>query len=168
MSALFEADWKGVFVPSVPVAELIVRGTLVYLGLLLLIRVSLKREAGTVGMADLLMVVLIADAAQNAMANDYRSIPDGLILVGTIVFWNFALDWLAFRFRFVQRFLRPPPLPLVENGRLLRRNMRRELVTEEELMAELRKQGIDDLGAVKEAYVEGYGHISAIRKGPEG
>ena len=57
-----------------------------------LLRFVLKREAGTLAITDLLVVVLIADAAQNAMADDYRSVPDGLLLVATIVFWSYALD----------------------------------------------------------------------------
>jgi uncharacterized membrane protein YcaP (DUF421 family) len=59
---------------------------------------ALRREPGTVGIADLLMVVLIADASQNAMAGDYRSILDGLTLILTIVFWNYFMDWLTLRF----------------------------------------------------------------------
>jgi len=65
--------------PGVPVAEIILRGTLVYIGLITLIRVVLKGEAGSVGVVDLLMIVLIADAAQNAVANDYKSVTDGFI-----------------------------------------------------------------------------------------
>src|SRR5262245_18723861 len=96
-------------------------------------------------MADLLVVVLIADAAQNAMSANYVSVPDGILLVATIVSWSYCLDWLGCRFPRLQRFLRPPPLPLVRDGRLLRHNLRRELVSEEELMSQLREQGVEDL-----------------------
>jgi uncharacterized membrane protein YcaP (DUF421 family) len=51
------------------------------------------------GITDLLVIVLIADAAQNGMAGEYRSLTDGLLLVATIVAWSYALNWLAFRFR---------------------------------------------------------------------
>ena len=84
------------------------------------------------------------------------------MLIATIVFWNYALDWLGHRFPRVERLLHPPPLLLIKDGRLLRRNMRQELVTEEELMSHLRQQGIAELAQVKEAYMEGDGQISII------
>lgn len=157
-------DWSRVFVPDTPLFEIFLRGTVVYLSIFFLLRIALKRQAGTVGIADLLVVVLIADAAQNAMADDYHSVTDGLLLVATIIFWNYALDWLGFRVPAVQRFVHPSPLRLVKDGRMLHRNMEKELITEEELMSLLRRQGVEDLAAVKEAYLEGDGRISVVQK----
>jgi uncharacterized membrane protein YcaP (DUF421 family) len=164
METLFNIDWKGAFVPTVSILEIIVRGTLTYLALFSLMRFVLKREAGVIGLADLLVVVLIADAAQNAMASEYKSITEGIALVATLVFWDFALDWLGYRFPRLQRLLHPPPLPLIENGQMLRRNMRRELIGEQELMSYLREQGVEDVAEVKEAYMEGDGRISMISR----
>jgi uncharacterized membrane protein YcaP (DUF421 family) len=158
-----DLNWTELFVPSVPLAELFVRGSLTYLSLFVLMRVVLKREAGTVGMADLLMIVLIADAAQNAMASDYRSIPEGIVLVGTIVFWNYTLDWLSYHYPLIRHLLQPQPLLLVKEGRMHKRNMREELITGEELLSELRKQGVEDVATVKEAWMEEDGHISVIK-----
>src|ERR671921_572483 len=140
----FEIDWREIFVPQASLANVIVRGTLTYLLLFLILRFFLKRQTGVIGIADLLVVVLVADAAQNAMAAEYKSITEGALLVLTIVFWNFALDWLGFHLPFFRRFTRPPPLPLIEDGRFLRRNMREEMITTEELMSQLRQQGIED------------------------
>jgi uncharacterized membrane protein YcaP (DUF421 family) len=164
MQMLFGIDWPHVFLPSVALAELILRGSLIYLGIFALMRFVLKREAGPIGLPDLLMTVLIADAAQNAMAAEYRSITEGAVLIATIVGWNYALDWLGHRFPRVERLLHPPPLPLVKDGRLLRRNMRHELVTEEELMSQLRQHGIAELAQVHAAYMEGDGQISVIAR----
>lgn len=150
--------------PSTPLVEILVRGSLVYLALFALLRFVLKRETGTLGTTDLLVIVLLADAAQNALADDYTSIPDGIILVGTIIFWSYALNWLGYRFPKLQRFVHPPPLPLVKDGRLLRQNMQKELITEDELMSHLRLQGINDLNQVAEAYMEGDGQISVVQK----
>lgn len=161
---LFNVDWGQVFLPSAPIIEMVVRGSLVYLILFALLRFILKRETGTVGITDLLVVVLIADAAQNAMASDYTSITDGLVLVATIICWSYALEWLGYRFPQIQRLLRPPPLPLVRDGHMLRRNLRSELITPEELMSQLRQQGLDDLSQVKVAYMEGDGRISVIAR----
>jgi uncharacterized membrane protein YcaP (DUF421 family) len=160
----FDIDWRVIFVPDTPLLETVVRGTVTYLALFALLRFVLKREAGELGITDLLVVVLIADAAQNAMADDYRSVPDGIVLVATIVFWSWALNWLGYRFPRFQRFVYPPALPLVRDGRLLRRNMRRELITEDELLSQLRLQGVSDLSQVEVAAIEGDGQISVIRR----
>jgi uncharacterized membrane protein YcaP (DUF421 family) len=162
MEPWLQVDWRHAFLPQTPVLELVVRGSAIYLALFLLLRLLLKRQSGTLGLTDLLVVVLIADAAQNAMANEYRSITEGLVLVATIIGWSYALDWLGYWFPRVERFIHPPALPLVQAGHLLRHNMRRELVTEEELMSQLREQGIHELTAVKLAYMEGDGRISVI------
>lgn len=155
-------DWAQLFTPEHSLIEIFVRGTITYVGLFAILRFFLKRQSGVIGIADLLVIVLIADAAQNAMANEYKSLTEGALLVLTIVFWNFALDWLGYHFAFFQRFTRPPPLMLIEDGRLLRRNMRQEMITTDELMSQLRQQGIEDPGKVKKAYIEGDGRISII------
>ena len=118
MDWLIDIDWTGLIVPQVSVLEIILRGSVMYLALFLLFRLVLKRESGAVGITDLLVVVLIADAAQNAMAAEYTSLTDGLLLVATIIFWAYALDWLGYRVPFVQRLVHPRPLPLITDGRL--------------------------------------------------
>jgi uncharacterized membrane protein YcaP (DUF421 family) len=157
-----EIDWKAIFVPTTSILEIMLRGTFVYLFLFILLRI-MRREAGAIGLADLLVVVLIADAAQNALGSDYKSITEGAILVSTIVFWDYLLDWLGYRVPSIRRLLRPAPLPLIKEGRLMKRNMRQEMITVEELMAQLREQGIDDVKKVKICSLEGDGRISVIR-----
>ena len=163
MDWLIRVDWQKAFVPQLSVAEIFLRGTAVYFLLFAFLRV-LRRESGAIGITDLLVVVLIADAAQNAMAGDYVSITEGALLVGTIAVWDYALDWLGYHSPLVARLLRPAPLMLVKDGRMLRRNMRREMITEEELMSQLREQGVGDLSGVESARLEGDGRISVIKK----
>ena len=160
---LYDINWHDLFVPAHPI-ETIIRGSLMYLSLFLLMRFVLKRESGSIGTADLLMVVVIADAAQNAMAGDYKSITDGVILVVTIMSWNYAIDWLSYHSPTMRRVLQPKPLLLVKNGRMYKQNMRKELITKEELIAELRENGVEDLSEVKEARIEEDGHVSVIKK----
>ena len=93
-----QIDWNSVLVPSLGIAEVIVRGSLMYLGLFLIMRFMARRQAGHFGPADLLVIVLIADAAQNGLGKDYQSVTEGLILVMTIVAWEYLLDWLAYRY----------------------------------------------------------------------
>jgi uncharacterized membrane protein YcaP (DUF421 family) len=163
MKPLVHLDWQAIFIPTGSVAEIILRGTLVYLCLFYCLR-FLRRETGVIGISDLLVVVLIADAAQNAMRSDYKSVTDGAILVATIIGWDYVLDWAGYRFPWFQRFLRPAPVLLVKDGRLLRRNLHRELITEAELMSQLRQHGVDHVAQVQKAYIEGDGRISVIAR----
>ena len=147
----------------VPVLELVLRGTLVYWLLFLIFRFVLRRDVGAVGIADILLLVIVADAAQNAMSGGYDTFSEGAILVLTIVAWNWLLDLLSCRFAPVRRFATPPRLTLVRRGVPQRRNMRREYITMDELNEKLREQGIEKVADVKVAYLEGDGQISVIR-----
>src|SRR5882757_3154150 len=115
-------DWRSVFLPDAPFLEIIVRGSVMYLALFIMLRIVLKRQVGTLGMTDLLLITLLADASQNAMAGEYKSLPDGVVLVATIIFWNYLFDWLSVESEWFERLIEPPPLPLVKRGKLLRRN----------------------------------------------
>jgi len=161
MDQLFHVDWNSIFVPTVSLAEMFVRGTLTYLLLFFILR-FLRRETGAIGIADLLVIVIIADAAQNAMSGEYKSITEGAVLVLTIAFWDYALDWLSYRVPIIRRIVRPAPLLLIKNGRLIKRNMHQEMITEEELLSQLREQGVESVSQVKKCYLEGDGHISII------
>ena len=134
-------DWARVFQPDTPLLETFVRGSATYLVLFVLLRTALKRETGGVAIPDLLVIVLLAEAAQNALADDYASIPDGALLIGTIICWDYALNWLGYRFPRVQALVHPRALPLVEDGKPIHRNPRQELLTVDELMGLLRLQG---------------------------
>lgn len=154
-------DWQAIFLPALPLAEVVVRGTLVYFALFLLLRLLPKRELGSIGTADLLMIVLIADAAQNAMGADYRSVTEGVVLVATILSWSFVVDWLDHRFPGLH-LVGGAPLLLISNGRIVRRNLERERITEQELMSQLRQHGVETPKEVSKAYIESDGKMSVI------
>jgi len=156
-------DWHELLVPSVSLAELVLRGSAMYLFILAAMRLF-RREAGALGTADLLVIVLVADAAQNAMAAEYHSLTEGVVLVATIYGWNYLLDWLAFRSPAVYRLLNHAPLPLVRDGRVLRKNMRSEMLTLEDLMEQLREQGVERVADVKRCFLESDGRLSIIRR----
>jgi uncharacterized membrane protein YcaP (DUF421 family) len=155
-------DWDSAFVPTASVWEYVLRGSIVYLFLFLLFRM-LRREAGGLSITDVLYVVLVAEAASNAMVGESKSVTEGLILVGTIAFWNYFLDWLNYRFPGLRPYLDPPALPLIKNGKMLRQNMKKELITEDELLGQLREQGVEEVQEVKWCYLEGDGQISVIK-----
>jgi uncharacterized membrane protein YcaP (DUF421 family) len=156
-------DLAALFAVNVPVAEILIRGSVIYWFLFLIFRFVIRRDIGALGIADVLLLVILADAAQNAMAGEYKSITEGCILLGTIIGWNVLLDWLSYRYRFVNRFTTPRALPLVRHGRFLLPNLRRERLTADEVMSRLREQGIAHLRQVRHAYMESDGQISVIR-----
>jgi len=159
---LLDIDLGELIGPDLSLLETVLRGTAMYFVIFVLLRLVLRGRTGGTTMSDLLVLVLIADAAQNAMADDYQSLANGIVLVATIIGWSFALDWLAYRVPAVQRVVHPEKTPLVQNGRMIRRALARELITEEELMSEIRLQGIERLEEVRAVYLEGNGEISVI------
>jgi uncharacterized membrane protein YcaP (DUF421 family) len=160
-------DWHSIFVPTLGVGEVIVRGSIMYLALFLILRFAGRRQAGSFGPADLLVIVLIADAAQNGLGKDYTSVTEGIILVLTIVGWQYLLDWLGWRFPVLRPMLTAPALKLIDDGRLLEHNMRKELLTREELESQLRQHGVEDFGKVRAARLEGDGRLSVLKKDEE-
>ena len=161
---IFIADWNAMFVPAIGLFEIVLRGTIMYLVLFAILRFLGRRQAGHFGPADLLVIVLIADAAQNALGAEYRSVTEGILLVSTLVAWDYALDWAAWRFPALRPILKAPSLKLVENGRILRSNLRAEMLSVDELMSQLREEGIEDVKEVKLARLEGDGRLSVIRQ----
>lgn len=157
-------DWGELFRLSVPPLELIVRGSAMYLFLFALFRVVIRRRIGAVGMADILVLVIVADAAQNGMSGEYRSITDAFILVGTIVAWNYFFDWLTFRSSTLQKWLEPPPLMIIDDGRVLWRHLRHEHMSEVELKSKLREHGVSDPKEVAKAFMEPDGQVTVIKK----
>ena len=145
--------------------EIFIRGTAVYWFLFTLFRFVMRRDVGSIAIADILLLVLIADAAQNAMAGDSKSIADGCLLVATLAGWNYLLDWTSYRFSVVRRFVEARPLLLIKDGQLLRGNMRREFITLDELQSKLREAGVANLAEVDKAYMESDGQISLLLEG---
>jgi uncharacterized membrane protein YcaP (DUF421 family) len=154
------------FVPTESVFEVFLRGTIMYVGMFALLRIF-RRQAGSVGIADLLVIVVIADAAQNGMAGESKSITEALLLIATIIGWDWLFDLLGFKSKFWSRVLEPEPLLLVKDGRIMKKNLESEMITEDELMSQLRQQGVEDLSTVKKVYLESNGHFSVLTETPD-
>jgi uncharacterized membrane protein YcaP (DUF421 family) len=159
-----EIDWNGIFVPSASLLEVMARGTLVYLTLFVTMRFLPRRTMGGMGPSDILIVVLLADAVQQAMAGKYESVTEGLLLAATIIFWAYAIDVLDYRFPGLH-LSDGKQVPLVRDGKLIRRNLERQKITEDEVMAQLRQHGLDSLRNVQSAYLEGDGQFSVLLRG---
>jgi uncharacterized membrane protein YcaP (DUF421 family) len=163
MDKLMEIDWDKMFVPSTSIAEMIIRGTITYWFCFLYIR-FFRRSAGQLNISDVLLINLISDASQNAMASSYESITEGAVLVGTLVFWDFFIDWLGYKSVFFNRVITPEPSLLIKDGVMQRQTMRRELISEDELLGILRENSVDDPANVKLCYMESSGSVSVVEK----
>lgn len=127
-----------------------------------MLRFVLRRELGSVGVADILLLVLIADAAQNGMAGEYTTITEGAILVATIIGWSWIIDGASYRWPAARRFFEPDSVVLIRNGRLIHQHLAREWISVEELTAKLREHGLERPAQVKMARLEGDGQISVV------
>jgi uncharacterized membrane protein YcaP (DUF421 family) len=156
-------EFAQLFRPEYTLA-LVVRGTVMYLAVYLLLRVVSRRELGGTGATNILLLVLLADAAQNGLGGAYTSLTDGIVLVGTILFWSVVIDVASYRWPRFARLARPPAMVLVDRGRIVRRNLRREMMSEEELRAQLREHGVVELSEVDVARIESDGRVSVITR----
>jgi len=123
----------------------------------------MRRGTGTIGIADVLLLVLLADASQNAMAGGYTSVSEGLVLVSTLLGWNYVLDWASFRYKAIDWLTAAPPLLLVRHGRVMHRALRSENLTLDELKAILRENGVASFESVRAAFMEADGTVSVLK-----
>jgi uncharacterized membrane protein YcaP (DUF421 family) len=161
---LFSIDWRSIFMPELGVVELLVRGVLMYVIVFVLLRLVLRRNVGGIGTMDVLVIVLVSEVAGQGFLPESRSIVDSAIVILVILSCSYTIEWLQYRFPAFERLTREPKLKLIEDGRLLRQNMRREFVTEQELMAQVREKGCEDCREIKAAYIEADGRISIIKR----
>jgi uncharacterized membrane protein YcaP (DUF421 family) len=164
MERLLQTDWSPLFRLEMSLPEILVRGTLVYIALCLLLRIVLKRQAGRVSLSDLLVVSLVAGICRNPLVRNAYSIPDGIAVVAVVLAWSYGLDWLSYHSSLAHRLIHPKPVVLIREGRVLADNLRRELMTESQLRSQLRKRGVRDPAEVAEAILEASGQVSVIKK----
>jgi uncharacterized membrane protein YcaP (DUF421 family) len=148
---------------TMPIWEIVARTSIVYLTIIFLLRVVPKRRSGSISPNDMIALVLIGALAGDAVLGGSNSIADILLMIAVVVGWGYLFDALVYRFPLVHSLLREPQTALIRDGRILQRNLRRELVTEEELMAALREQGVKDPKVVRTACLEADGQISVIK-----
>lgn len=149
------------FQPELPVWELILRGTILYLGLLFLMRLLPRRTGGELEVMDLVFILLITEAASHSLG-DYDTLTDGFIMIGTLLFWSYLINVLSYHSPLIKKIVSSPPLQVIRDGKPLLRNMRKELLTVDELKAHLRNEGIEDIKKVKTACIESDGTLSVI------
>ncbi|HET8654688.1 MAG TPA: YetF domain-containing protein [Longimicrobiaceae bacterium] len=156
-------SWARILLPHAPLAELVVRASVVYFFLLALLRTLGRREMGRLSIADLLVMVLLAVSVRQALVGtESIGVGDGLIIASLLMFWDWAIRTLVVRFPRLRRLVRPRPVQLVRNGQLLVDQMRAQGLARDQIEAQLRLSGIESIDEVKSAWLESEGQISAI------
>lgn len=151
-----------VLVPTVPLWEIVVRTIVVYLALLVMLRIAGKRELGQMSVADLIVILVIANAVQNAMNAGDNSLTVGLVAAATLVAMNVLLSRVGRRIPFFSHLFVDEPTLLMQDGTILQKNMEREHVEKQEIEMAAREHGIASLADVSTAILEPDGSISII------
>lgn len=158
------ANLTQIFALDVSPWQMILRGTLMYWFIFLLLRIAGRRDISSIGVGDLLVLMLITDSAGNVITGDTDSFTAGAIVVATLVFWAVAIDRIGYFFPPLRHWLTPSRTCLVKNGVIQRRGLRHEYITPEELRAEARLSGFEELEQIKLAFMESNGRISFIER----
>lgn len=116
---------------SKPLWEIVVRATMIYFALVVLVRIIPKRKAGHISPNDMLTLIIIGGMGTDAITGGSTSAGEILLMVGLVLAWGYVIDILEYRFPWLRRPLRDRQTPLIQDGRLLQENMRREMITEE-------------------------------------
>lgn len=159
-------DIGAMLFPAIPWFEKLIRPIIVYAAIVVLIHLAGKRELAQINSFDLVVLLLISNVVQNAMIGDDNSVLGALLGAVALIGVNHLVVRFLFRRAKLDRLLEGEPTPLVRDGVILRENLERELITTDELLAALRRQGVDDPRDVALAMLETSGTISVIAKRP--
>jgi uncharacterized membrane protein YcaP (DUF421 family) len=144
--------------------EIVARTLIVYLALLLAIRLAGKREIGQITTFDLVVILLVANAVQNAMVGPDTSLTGGLISAGVLIGGNYAIARVREHLPWLNRAVEGSPSLLINNGEFVMDHLRREGLEPDEVMMAMREHGIEKLEDVKMAVLEVDGSISIVPK----
>lgn len=144
--------------------DLVLRAIVVFAFVLLLTRVIGKRELGSLEPFDLVLLIVLGDALQQGLTQDDYSLTGAILVVGTIAVLQVFVSWLSYRFPRARPILQGEPVIVLEDGKPIERNLKRERLTIEEIAEEARRQQIAHLADVKFAILETSGTISFITK----
>ena len=144
--------------------DLALRSIVVFFFVFLLTRVIGRRELSSLEPFDLILLIVLGDAIQQGLTQDDYSITGALIVIFTFGSLVVAVSWLHFRFPRLRPFLEGNPLILLEDGKPITRNLKRERLTVGELEEEARKQSIGSLDEIQWAVLETSGEISFVKK----
>jgi uncharacterized membrane protein YcaP (DUF421 family) len=143
--------------------DLVLRAVVVFAFILVLTRIIGKRELGSLQPFDLILLIVLGDALQQGLTQDDYSLTGAILVVGTIAVLQVFVSWISYRFPRSRPVLEGEPIVIVQDGKVIERNLERERLTVEEINEAARKQQIAHLAEVRWAVLETDGEISFIR-----
>ena len=150
------------FEMSMPWWEFVLRAVIVYAVLLAMIRMSGKRTMGQFTAFDMLLIVLLGNAVQNALLGSDTSMSGGLLLAATLMVLNWLVGYATARNKRIERMLEGEPVVLARDGHVFRDVLRRELVSRDDFAKSMREAGCSDVSRVRLALLETNGHITLL------
>ncbi|MDB5226126.1 MAG: hypothetical protein JWN78_319 [Bacteroidota bacterium] len=145
-----------------PLLDIVLRSSAVYVFMIVAFRIFGKRELTQLSIADLVLIVLISNAVQNAMVGENTSLIGGLTAGSVLFILNMTLGFLMFRYKRIRNLVQSVPLTLISNGKIVEQHMKEALITEDELCAAVREHGVESYKEVSLAILEVDGNISII------
>ena len=155
---------ESLFGMSMPWWEFVLRAVVVYGVVLVLVRLSGKRTVGQFTPFDLLLVVLLGNAVQNALLGEDASVGGGMLLAATLIVLNWVVGWLSARSPRVERWVEGVPVLLARDGNVYRDVLRRELISHEDFQKAMRESGCLELDNIRLAVLETNGQISIVQR----
>lgn len=158
------AEFAQMFDLSMPWWAFVLRACVVYFVLLGMIRLSGKRTMGQFTAFDMLLVVLLGNAVQNALLGGDNSVAGGLLLAATLIALNGLVGLLSARSDRIEALVEGTPVLLAHDGKVYKDVLRRELVSRQDFEKALREAGIEGVDDIRMAVLETNGHITVVRR----
>jgi len=158
--------WNDMFVIGLPILEKIIRPILVYLALVVLLRIFGKRELAQLNPFDLVVLLSLSNTVQNAIIGNDNSVTGGVIGAITLLATNYLVVRFLFKHRRLDQLVEGKSTTLIDRGRVLQKNLAKELLSHSELLTVLHRQGFDDVDEVEQCVLEPSGTFAVKRKVP--
>ena len=158
--------WNDMFVIGLPILEKVIRPILVYLALVVLLRIFGKRELAQLNPFDLVVLLSLSNTVQNAIIGNDNSVTGGIIGAITLLATNYLVVRFLFKHRRLDQLVEGKSTTLIEKGKVLQKNLAKELLSHSELLTVLHRQGFDDVSEVEQCVLEPSGTFAIKRKLP--
>jgi len=159
--------WRDMFVITLPILEKILRPVIVYFFLVVMLRLSGKRELVQLNPFDLVVLLTLSNTVQNAIIGDDNSVSGGLLGATSLLAINYLVVRFLYKHKDLEQIVEGKADVLIEGGKLRPEHLKKELITTAQLEAAARKQGFSSLSEVDQCILEPGGTLSFIGKKPD-
>lgn len=156
--------WQSLFDFNLSPLNLVIRAVTVYLAVLILLRISGKRQMGQMSVIEFVAILLISNAVQNSMNGGDNSLVGGLLLAFVLVALSTVISYSTYKSRFFTSIFEGTPTLLVHKGKVIHKHLAKERMNEAELKALLRKEGLHHLSEIETAILEADGKLSVTKR----